>query len=236
MAHVDNGMAPELTDLTQHLLAICTELVQKNKAIKLDKLYNIARREMQAVESGAILQGIKRLEEDMLIKADSRLLRADLLQNETRREIYFTIRRNPGISFNQVRHAMGKGTKILLWHVEVLLEFGCIRSYSFDTNANAYFTKHVDEADWGQDGLLIFFFYQNATIKKILDVLQPNSQTIKNIEAILGISRQLIDYHLKRLEARGIVAATDDTPRRFFLPGPIAILFDQCKNYFESGA
>jgi len=225
-----------MVDVCQHLLAICIELVSKNKVIKLDRLYNIARRELQ-VESTVILKGIKRLEDDLIIKADSKLLRSGLLQNDTRREIYAIIKRNPGISFNQIRSQMGKGTKLVLWHLEVLSDFGCIRSYVFELNAKAYFSRHVDEAEWGRDGLYMLQLYQNANVKKILDMLSDGgSYTIKQFEQRLGISRQLVEYHLKKLQDKHVVDVVDREPRLYFIVEMQRRLFLKCKDYFASQA
>jgi DNA-binding Lrp family transcriptional regulator len=231
VSHVKPTSPSIAVDVYQHLLAICSELVSKNKVIKLDRLFNIARREMQ-VDSATILKGIKRLEDDQIIKADSKLLRSELLHNDTRKELYFIILRNPGISFNQIRSQMGKGTKLLLWHVEVLSDFGCIRSYTFESNASAYYTRHVDEADWGREGLYMFQLYQNATVKKILDMLSDGSSyAIKQIEERLGISRQLVEYHVKKLQDKHVVDAIDEASRLYFLVDMQRRLFLKCKEY-----
>ena len=63
-------------DIDQRLMSICTELVRKNKQIKLDKVYYIARRELTAHVKD-ILNGIKRLElktNEKLMPYSSRLL------------------------------------------------------------------------------------------------------------------------------------------------------------------
>jgi predicted transcriptional regulator len=231
--HVKPTSSPVAIDVHQHLLGICSELVSKNRVIKLDRLYNIARRELQ-VDSAEILKGIKRLEDDLIIKADSKLLRGDLLQNDTRRELYFIVLRNPGISFNQIRSQMGKGTKLLLWHVDVLSDFGCVRAYTFESNAKAYFTRHVDEAEWGHDGLYMFQLYQNATVKKILDMLSDgNSYAVRQIEERLGISRQLIEYHLKKLQDKRVVDAIDAAASHlYFMVDTQRRLFLKCKEYY----
>jgi predicted transcriptional regulator len=232
VSHVQPSITSSSIDVYQHLLGLCNELVRKNKIIKLDKLYNIARRELP-VDASVILREIKRLEDDMVIKADSRLMRAELLQNETRRELYFIIMRNPGISFNQIRSQMGKGTKMLLWHVEVLSDFGCIRSCSFDSNARAFFTRHVSEQEWTLDGLLMFQLYQNGTTKQILDMLSDgNSHVVKSIEGMLGISRQLVEYHLKKLQDNAIVDSIDEIVRKYFMVDLKRRLYLKCKAYF----
>ena len=221
-------------DVYQRLLAICNELVQKNKLIRLDKLFNIARRELQ-VDSGTILKGIKKLEDDLIIKADSKLIRPDLLQNETRKELYAMIARNPGISFNQIRSSLGKGTKLLLWHLEVLLDFGCIAAYSFETNAKAFFTKHITEAEWGKDGMYMFQLFQNPTAKKILDMLaDEGSFSVKQMEDRLELSRQSIEYHLKRFQEQGIVDFIVEDVKKFFMVDMKRRIFLKCKNYFAS--
>lgn len=221
-------------DVYQHLLAICNELVQKNKVIKLEKLYNIARREMD-VNSATILQGIKKLEDDLVIKADSKLIRSDLLQNETRKELYTMIARNPGISFNQIRSNLGKGTKLLLWHLEVLLDFGCITAHSFETNAKAFFTRHITEVEWGDDGLRMFQLFQNPTAKKILDMLEDgDTYSVKQMEDRLESTRQSIEYHLKRFQEQKIIDCIVEDVKKYFMIDIKRRLFLKCKDYFAS--
>nr|MDO8118046.1 winged helix-turn-helix transcriptional regulator [Candidatus Sigynarchaeota archaeon] len=203
-------------DIDQRLMSICTELVRKNKQIKLDKVYYIARRELTA-DVKDILNGIKRLEENMMIKADSRLLKKDLLQNMTRKELYHLIFRNPGISFNQIRKQMGKGTKILLWHVQLLLDFKCVLERVFE-NAKAFFTHHFRSSTWTEDDLMMFILFQNQTVKRILDVLSSgNSCSVKDIEQRLEISRQLVEYHLKKLSNSGTVESIIGDVKQYYL-------------------
>lgn len=231
MFHVKPTSPPIPVDVYQHLITICGELVSKNKVIKLDRLFNIARKEMQ-VDSSAIVKAIKQLEDDLVIKADSKLLRSELLANPTRKELYSIIARNPGISFNQIRSQLGKGTKLLLWHVQVLSDFGCIHACTFESNAKAYFTRHVDEARWGRDGLRMFQLYQNPTVKLVLDVLSDGeSHAVKQIEARIGISRQLAEYYLKKLQEMRVVDATGEGTRHYFMVELQRRLFLRCKEY-----
>lgn len=201
------------------LAAICSELTAKNRLVKLDRLFNIARRELR-VETSVILDGIRRLEEDLIIKQDSRLTRAGLLGNETRRAVYFTVRDRPGISFNQVRSITGKGTKILLWHVSVLLDFGCIIEEIFDGRSNAYFTHHLDDDGVSREVRFMCAVIQGGTGGKILRHLASTAgASARDIEIAAGLSRQLVEYHAKRLEAAGIVSAEHgvDAVKRFVL-------------------
>ncbi len=222
------------SDIDRHLLAICGELVKKNKQIKLDKLYNIARREVPA-QAADIIQGIKRLEDNMVIKAGSRLLKQDLLKNETRRELFHLVFRNPGISFNQIRKQMGRGTKILLWHLQLLLEFRCFLERLFE-NAKAFFTHHFEREPWTEDDMIMFILFQNPSIKRILDVLSGDaSYSIKDIEQRLEMSRQLVDYHLKKLQQAKIIDLIMSVDaKRFFLTSTNKRMVEKCKEYYSN--
>ena len=230
MYNADHGTRSNVS-IRQHLLSICHEMVADNKLINLDKLYKIARREL-SVDSQAILDSIKALEDDMVIRADSKLLRSQLLENPTRREIYSIIYRDPGINFNQIRNRMGKGTKILLWHVEVLLDFGCIFSISSYSNKVSYYTWHLKEEEWPDEALFMLQLYQETTTKKILDFLSTGgSYASKEIASRLDISRQAVEYQLKKLIDQGIANFVQENVKKYFLIQSQLKLFLRCKEY-----
>ncbi|MHA1368574.1 MAG: hypothetical protein ACTSRA_02500 [Promethearchaeota archaeon] len=201
-------------DTFNYLLQICWELVKKRKFIKIDKIFNIARRELR-VDSSIILKCLKKLQDDLIIRPDTRLMRFELLLNDTRRELYSIISLNPGISFNQIKVRLGRGTKILLWHLNILKEFGCIWSTSFDSRSKAFFTKEFSEENWTKDGLYIMHICHNMKVKKILDyLLVHDSASLPEMSTILELSRQAIEYQLKKLIERKIISFFIDESKK----------------------
>ncbi|MBD3185702.1 helix-turn-helix domain-containing protein [Candidatus Bathyarchaeota archaeon] len=218
-----------------YLVELCREITSSNQLIKLDRLYRIARRELD-VDSKCIIQGIQQLQDNLVIRQNSRLMREDLLDNETRREIYALVKLNPGITFNAIRKRMGRGTKVLLWHLEVLQEFDCIHSMSFDRKSNALFTRDIAKGEWEETGLYLFFMYHNETTKQILDLLHGDkSFSVKELARVMEVTRQAVDYQLKQLLERGIIDHFTEKVgrrvRRYFLPRRVKHLYAKVKRW-----
>ncbi|MHA1791277.1 MAG: ArsR family transcriptional regulator [Promethearchaeota archaeon] len=227
---------PEDLEIQEYLLAICNELMRKNKVIKLNKLYNLARKEL-SVDSRLILNGIRKLEEDLIIRPNSRLIRTELLRNSTRRELYMLVRQKPGLTFNQIRNEIGKGTKVLLWHIEILKAFGCIFARSFDEKSNAYYINDfLDNVEWPDDALYLFYIYHKKRIKKVLDILSSgNEYSIREIADYLGLSRQSLEYQVKKLvKARIIDSIIDEGSgriRKYFMDAFKRRVYNKIKKY-----
>ncbi|MEX2681214.1 MAG: winged helix-turn-helix domain-containing protein [Candidatus Sigynarchaeota archaeon] len=83
----------------------------------------------------------------------------------------------------------------------------------------------------------MFQLYQNPTVKTILDMLsEGKSFSVKQIEHRLGVSRQLVEYHLKKLQDQHVIDAIDEEPRLYFLVEMQRRVFLKCKEYFAARA
>lgn len=194
------------------------ELATNNQLVKLDRLFHICRQELE-VPSETILASIDDLVRQNRIRPGSRLIRKDLLQNALRREVYQTIVANPGISFSKLRRTLDRGTKILLWHVEVLVDFECVFEYQYGRQGALFSTSYQDPP-WG-NWLEFFVLFQDARVRTLLQILLERALvSTPTLQDLLAWPRQTIQYQLKKLVQRGCVRKQKEDGTNYYAVTP----------------
>ncbi|MHA1732939.1 MAG: helix-turn-helix domain-containing protein [Promethearchaeota archaeon] len=189
----------------EHVLNVASELTEKNQLVRLDRLFNICRQELGEVTSQHILDSIDRLIREKQIRPRSRLLRKGLLHNALRQEIYSIVIRNPGISFSKIRKLTSRGTKIVLWHLEVLKDFDCVFDFRFQRRLT-YFPIQYQSGRWDERALGVFVLFQDARARALLTALLSRDSTpTQTLQEILQWPRQTIQYQLSKLQKSGLV-------------------------------
>ena len=119
----------------------------------------------------------------------------DILDHFVRGEIYGYIKVNPGDNYTTIKKNLDLNNGTLTYHLSVLEREGLIKSWNH--NGHKYFyPKGVRIPGNGVKNPSIL----DAILKSIKD--SPGI-TVKDIAAITGISRQLANYHVRRLAAEG---------------------------------
>jgi predicted transcriptional regulator len=147
-----------------------------------------------------LLQSISGIATRIPLQPTSFLIGAALmagLKHPVRRQIYDHLRRLPGDHFRSVARSLNIAVGTARYHLDALLRDGLV--YKQDTNGRARYYVAGGEADVNR------LFAQHWAFRDVrlrivsalrrLDKAQPAT-----IAKVLGISRQLVSYHLACLE------------------------------------
>lgn len=124
----------------------------------------------------------------------SRLEKDEVLAHEKREQVYQYIKDNPGPSFSDLRRDLELSNGTLVHHLRILESQEFVRAYrdGFRTRFYLRGPKIVPTA------------YLTRTQQQLLDTIASNpGVTQKELSQLLGLPRESISYHAKRLAAQG---------------------------------
>jgi DNA-binding transcriptional ArsR family regulator len=134
----------------------------------------------------------------LFIPLYTRLKKEELLDQPTRYKIYGFIRGNPGAHFGLIKEDLELGSGQLVYHLKQLKEAKLIYS-SEDGIKKRFYPANVPKPKSDKPQL-------SELQEKILGIIKRNSGVgQKKIASSIGISRQVVGYHLLILERKGAI-------------------------------
>lgn len=131
-----------------------------------------------------------------------RIRGGNLFANDTRRQVYDCIRKNPGIHLRGI----GKETDITLgtirYHIDLLR-----RSHAIAVLEDRGYTHYFENSGtYSASQQAVLKHMRNETTREILAVLAGNRfASRKDIAESLGIAGSTVTWHMKRLEEDGVI-------------------------------
>lgn len=126
------------------ILEIIHGYLETNKIMDVDKVISHVNRVLAHQGSSYSRRGIERVVDGfinkMLLVEGSRLTRSTLLKNPKRKLIFNYLRDNPGAYHYQIVKDLVIPSHIVIWHVDALKKFGCIKETSFQNHVLFYLT------------------------------------------------------------------------------------------------
>jgi predicted transcriptional regulator len=122
------------------------------------------------------------------------------LSHPVRRRIYDHLRRLPGDHFRSVARSLDLAVGTARYHLDALLRDGLV--YKEDTNGRARYYLTGGEADVN----LLYarhWEFRDVRLRIVTTLRRLEKAQPATIARVLGISRQLVSYHLSRLEKTG---------------------------------
>jgi predicted transcriptional regulator len=125
----------------------------------------------------------------------TKLSKKDVLDHFVRGQIFGYIKVNPGDNYATIKKNLDLNNGVLTYHLNVLQKEGLIKSWTNGTHK--YFYPHgVKIPGNGVKNPSIY----DAILKSIQD--SPGI-TVSDIAAVNGISKQLANYHVRKLASEG---------------------------------
>lgn len=125
----------------------------------------------------------------------------ELLELETRRRIYHTIRETPGIHFREIQRRLDMAVGTLEYNLHTLEKEGLLVTRD-EGYHKAYFTgTDMDRRD--RDYML--HLRQELPRRIAMEIANDPGIQFKTIRERIGIYPSRLSYHLKRLEKAGII-------------------------------
>ncbi len=147
------------------------------------------------------LRGLKNGGALLLAPLYSRIGRSEILDNETRREIFDLVKTEPGLSMKDVSERIGCGWGTVVYHLERLEDTGFVASRKDQGNRRFFAVGSIGKEERAAVGML-----RKRTPKRIAHYLleEPGSNQSDLCEA-LGIAASTASKHLGRMEEADLV-------------------------------
>ncbi|MHA2394252.1 MAG: hypothetical protein ACXAEX_20135 [Promethearchaeota archaeon] len=198
-------MPVELIQLEKLILSIVQEYLNQNKFFNMKKVIYFIESNLKTesvdLNYRAIEEILRSLVKKKLILEGTRLSRNDILNNETRKQIYEFIKENPGVYFNRIVRELEIHKPVIIWHVDMLEKFAFIRREEFE-NHEVFFEVNLDEND-----NKFRFFTAKEKSRKIIEYLRQHDYGITktHLSTDLGMHHNTISKYLQMLEDFNVI-------------------------------
>ncbi|MEX2683618.1 MAG: winged helix-turn-helix transcriptional regulator [Candidatus Sigynarchaeota archaeon] len=149
--------------------------------------------------------------------------------DSTRGQIFSIIEQHPGIHFREICQVADKEVGVVQYHVQVLMAFKNISQFR-----DGRYARYVVNNSTLRDGFTrtIVAAWNHPLDKQILSELYKDDKkrhSIATLARTIGMSRQAISAHVKRLKSSGVVGLVSvdaDGTKIFALTGPAKAKLD----------
>ena len=196
MSKLSEARKPDQLEI-QAVINIAKELVDKNKIVKLEKLFNIAKKRL-GINTQGLNYILKYLLDNKILIEGSKIIKSEALSNENRMVIFKFIKKYPGVNFsalkNNVLPESNLGTGQIIWHLEILMNFRYINKINFKN-----FTLYLPY-EMAPEQALCYFLLRNRINRKIIKILNnKGSMKQADIPQAINESKGNVYYHIKLL-------------------------------------
>lgn len=125
----------------------------------------------------------------------TRLKRDEILKHRIRMDLLRAIEENPGLHLGHLADSISGSRGTVMYHLRVLEREGIIKSEK-DGRFRRFYPTGMPI---GRNDLAL-----NRTDEKILDIIKRSpGVSLRDISSLLGLSKQIVSYHVARLEMSG---------------------------------
>ncbi|MEE9378736.1 MAG: hypothetical protein V3V33_11960 [Candidatus Lokiarchaeia archaeon] len=199
----------------QKIIEIAKELIEKNKVMKVKKLYNIAVRSLK-ISGKNIMELIHFLNTNNILIDGSKHTRDTVLFNLYRNKMYNVIDNNNGATFSFLRekvftnHSGSAGQ--LIWHLKMLLKFKYIKKIKIG-NYSLFLPMDIED-DFGR----LCFFMKDDLNREIIELFMCYEKIKKpHVYKKINYKRENVNYRLKILIENQILIYKDESTKEIGL-------------------
>jgi WD40 repeat protein/DNA-binding CsgD family transcriptional regulator len=135
----------------------------------------------------------------------SKIKKRHPLENKMRELIYEYIELNPGENYSSIKKTLGLANGTLVYHLKILKKEDLVKSVSDGRYKRFYpveSTKLDQNLVYEHEGPQMLTELQRKIIKKVEE--EPNISQV-DVARSLGVSRQLVNYHMNKLAKAGVL-------------------------------
>jgi predicted transcriptional regulator len=202
----------------KQVLEIAEEIIDQNKALNAELLYNVAKKRLGMSRRGlsSIIQTL--LNRKILVEG-SKYTRDTVMQNRFRRKLYEFIRKNLGTHFSLIKNQLlfneeGKTTSPgrLIWHLEMLLKFNFIKRVKLK-NFTLFLPLEVSE----EEGITHFILRDEINYKILAMVFKSESIKAADIHKVINEKREVVYYRVKNLIEIGFLSFKEQNREKIII-------------------
>lgn len=130
----------------------------------------------------------------------------DILNLDTRKEIFEHVQANPGIHFSQLKRDLDMETGLLQHHLRTLEDQDILTSEDHQGKRRLFVAQELDE----EERAILSLLRYETTRHILLFLLEKNTARNRAIAEELGVSPATVSWHVSRLVEDGIVSEVQD--------------------------
>lgn len=130
----------------------------------------------------------------------------DILNLETRKEIFEHVQANPGIHFSQLKRDLNMETGLLQHHLRTLEDHDILTSEDHQGKRRLFVAQELDE----EERAILSLLRYETTRHILLFLLEETTARNRAIAEELGVSPPTVSWHVSRLVENGIVSEVQD--------------------------
>jgi predicted transcriptional regulator len=174
-----------------------------------------------------------------------------LLELETRRDIYDLVRTEPGLHMRELQRRLDLSIALTEYHLRQLEDSGLVVSITEEGYKRFYPTTGVDGGELrslgGDERRMLGLFRQSIPLRIALFLLNDEPATNSQIADSLGVSRSRLSFHLNKMlrqsvikkltrsEGKGYVLVDRDRTLKLLIAyRPSRDLLDECADLWDS--
>lgn len=218
-------MTSTLSDEEKMVLDVIEEYLGKNRFFNIKDIVPFINSRFTNKSLNINNEGIriilKSLTNKNYIAEGSKLTKDRILQNQNRRDIYYFVLENPGITINIIVNELHLTPPVVVWHVNTLIKFGCIKKKRINDH-DALFHIKIDNKK-----VKILHLLSKEKCRLIIDYLLKNDNGMSKLELskTINISRNTVKKYLEELDRFDLV-------HKIKTPNKILYFLNQ-ENYYK---
>ena len=136
---------------------------------------------------------------------------ADLLDLGTRRRLYQLVQSYPGLHLREAARQLETSIALVEYHVAILRESGLLREERGERYVRLYAVEASKGGPTDTERAQLQLLRERLPLRIVLQLLDHGAPLQhKTLVEALGLGKSKLSFHLRKLEAAGIVAKTGD--------------------------
>lgn len=192
------------------------DYLNSNKTMRLDEIIpylngRLSRSSININKTG-IIKILQSFIDRNIIVEGSKLIVEDVLANEKRRKIYKFIEQNPGTYYYNVVKELDMASHVVVWHIEILLEFNFINTIIED-NHEIYFSGEIKP-----EKAKMLYYLVNEKSRNILSYIESNDIGVTKTEISKNLSMhpKTVKKYINALKQNQLIHSIKDRNKTLY--------------------
>jgi predicted transcriptional regulator len=154
----------------------------------------------------------------------------DVLELETRKEIFEYVQANPGAHFSQLKRDLEMETGLVQHHLSTLEEYDVLSSEDHQGKRRLFVTEELED----EERAILSSLRYETTRHILLFLLEESTARNRAIAEKLGVSPPTVSWHVSRLVENEIVSEVEDGRTTYYTVADEDLTMQLLVRYQES--
>ncbi len=154
----------------------------------------------------------------------------DVLQLETRKEIFEYVQSNPGVHFSQLKRDLNMETGLVQHHLNTLEDYDVLASEYHQSKRRLFVAEELAE----EERAILSSLRYETTRHILLFLMRETRARNRAIAEEVGVSPATVSWHVSRLIENGIVSEIEDGRTTYYTVADEDLTMQLLMRYKES--